>query len=75
LAAATEQIVQSLESISGNDVDFAALLELTARASGLELEPEQVSVDDGLGPPDAGPNGGERAYTSSASGRSSNSRT
>jgi 3-hydroxyisobutyrate dehydrogenase-like beta-hydroxyacid dehydrogenase len=75
LAAATEQIVQSLESISGNDVDFAALLELTAKGSGLELEPEDVDVDDGLGSPDGGANGGERAYTSSDSGRSSSSRT
>ncbi|MGZ4187625.1 MAG: NAD(P)-dependent oxidoreductase [Solirubrobacteraceae bacterium] len=75
LAAATEQIVQSLESISGNDVDFAALLELTAKGSGLELEPERVEIDDGLGTPDAGANGGERAYTSSDSGRSSSSRT
>jgi 3-hydroxyisobutyrate dehydrogenase len=75
LAALTEQIVQSLEAISGNEVDFAALLELTARASGLELEPEQVDVDDGLGSPDGGANGGARAYTSSDSGRSSSSRT
>jgi 3-hydroxyisobutyrate dehydrogenase-like beta-hydroxyacid dehydrogenase len=75
LAAATEQIVQSLESICGNDVDFAALLELTAKSSGLELEPEHVDVDDGLGSPDGGANGGERAYTSSDSGRSSSSRT
>lgn len=75
LAAATEQIVQSLASTSGNDVDFAALLELTARGSGLELEPERVDVDDGLGSPGGGANGGERAYTSSDSGRSSSSRT
>lgn len=75
LAAATEQIVQSLASISGNDVDFAALLELTARGSGLELEPERVDVDDGLGSLGGGANGGGRAYTSSDSGRSSSSRT
>jgi 3-hydroxyisobutyrate dehydrogenase-like beta-hydroxyacid dehydrogenase len=75
LAAATEQIVQSLEAISGNDVDFAALLELTAKASGLELESEHVDVDDGLGSRDGSPNGGARAYTSSDSGRSSSSRT
>jgi 3-hydroxyisobutyrate dehydrogenase len=58
LAAATEQIVQSLLSISGDDVDFAALLELAANASGLELRPENVEVDDGLGPSDPGVNGG-----------------
>jgi 3-hydroxyisobutyrate dehydrogenase-like beta-hydroxyacid dehydrogenase len=49
LAAATEQIVQSLRGIKGNEVDFAALLEVAAEASGLTLEPEDVSVDDGLG--------------------------
>jgi 3-hydroxyisobutyrate dehydrogenase len=51
LAAATEQIVQSLAGRKGNDVDFAALLELAAEASGLELEPEDVEIDDGLGSP------------------------
>jgi 3-hydroxyisobutyrate dehydrogenase len=75
LAATTEQIVQGLASISGNDVDFAALLELTARASGLVLESENVDVDDGLGAPASGPNGDAPAYTSSDSGRSSSSRT
>ncbi|HET9719854.1 MAG TPA: NAD(P)-dependent oxidoreductase [Solirubrobacteraceae bacterium] len=48
LAAATEQVVQSLHGLKGNDVDFAALLELAAEASGLALEPEDVPVDDGL---------------------------
>ncbi len=57
LAAATEQIVQALESISGNDVDFAALLELCARESALELVAENVEVDDGLSPLDAGADG------------------
>jgi 3-hydroxyisobutyrate dehydrogenase-like beta-hydroxyacid dehydrogenase len=58
LAAATEQIVQSLVSLSGDDVDFAALLQLAARAAGLELEPEDVEVDDGLGAlPPTSPNG------------------
>jgi 3-hydroxyisobutyrate dehydrogenase len=50
LAAATEQIVQGMVGISGNEVDFAALLELTARASGLDLQAEDVDVDDGLSP-------------------------
>ena len=58
LAAAAEQIVQGLVALSGNDVDFAALLELTAKASGLELEPENVEVDDGLTPVDPSANGG-----------------
>jgi 3-hydroxyisobutyrate dehydrogenase len=50
LAAATEQIVQGLAGTKGNEVDFAALIELAAQASGLHLEPENVEVDDGLGP-------------------------
>ncbi len=61
LAAATEQIVQGMASISGNDVDFAALLELTARASGLRLEPEDVEVDDGLGSAEHDANGAPRS--------------
>jgi 3-hydroxyisobutyrate dehydrogenase len=58
LAAATEQIVQGLVGIRGNEVDFAALLELTARASGLELHPENIEVDDGLSPLAPSANGG-----------------
>jgi 3-hydroxyisobutyrate dehydrogenase len=50
LAAATEQIVQGLAGTKGNEVDFAALIELAAQASGLHLEPENVEVDDGLSP-------------------------
>ena len=48
LAAATEQIVQGMLGTAGNDVDFAALLEMMATASGLELQPENVEIDDGL---------------------------
>jgi 3-hydroxyisobutyrate dehydrogenase-like beta-hydroxyacid dehydrogenase len=58
LAAITEQLVQGMLAISGDDVDFAALLELQARASGLELRPESVEVDDGLTPIDPSANGG-----------------
>jgi 3-hydroxyisobutyrate dehydrogenase len=58
LAAATEQIVQGMVAISGNDVDFAALLELAAKASGLQLVPEDVEVNDGLSPADPSTNGG-----------------
>jgi 3-hydroxyisobutyrate dehydrogenase len=54
LAAATEQIVQSLAGIKGDSVDFAALLELVAEASGLQLVAEGVEVDDGLSPLSAG---------------------
>jgi 3-hydroxyisobutyrate dehydrogenase len=50
LAAATEQIVQGMVGLKGNEVDFAALIEMVAEASGLELEPENVAVDDGLDP-------------------------
>ncbi len=48
LAALTAQLVQGLRGTIGNDVDYAALLELAANDSGLELEPENVEVDDGL---------------------------
>ena len=58
LAAATEQIVQSLESLHGNEVDFAALLTLAAESAGLTLQPENVTVDDGLKPQDTSSNGG-----------------
>ncbi|MGH2892324.1 MAG: NAD(P)-dependent oxidoreductase [Solirubrobacteraceae bacterium] len=57
LAAATEQIVQGLAGLKGNAVDFAALIELCAEASGLALEPEDVEVDDGLQPVSSGSNG------------------
>jgi 3-hydroxyisobutyrate dehydrogenase len=58
LAAITQQLVQGMVAISGDDVDFAALLELQARASGLELRPEDAVVDDGLTPIDPSANGG-----------------
>jgi 3-hydroxyisobutyrate dehydrogenase-like beta-hydroxyacid dehydrogenase len=48
LANETEKIVQQLLDVVGDEVDFAALLELCARASGLTLEAENVEVDDGL---------------------------
>jgi 3-hydroxyisobutyrate dehydrogenase len=59
LAATTEQIIQGLVGLAGNDVDFAALLELAANASGLALEPENIEVDDGLS--ELSPNGDVRA--------------
>jgi 3-hydroxyisobutyrate dehydrogenase-like beta-hydroxyacid dehydrogenase len=62
LAAATEQIVQSLEGLKGNEVDFAALLELAAEASRLDLAPEDVEVDDGLSPLPS-PDGARPAHT------------
>jgi 3-hydroxyisobutyrate dehydrogenase len=57
LAAATEQIVQALAGLKGDEVDFAALIEVAAEASGLTLEAENVHVDDGLSPLPAGANG------------------
>jgi len=48
LTAATREIVQTLIGNGYVDCDFAALLELQAKASGHTLEPENVSVSDGL---------------------------
>jgi 3-hydroxyisobutyrate dehydrogenase len=48
VAAAAQQVVQALIGHGYGEVDFAALLELEARGSGLDLEPEGVSVPDGL---------------------------
>ena len=51
VAAAAQQAVQALMGFGYDDVDFMALLELEARASGVELEPENVPVSDGLEEP------------------------
>jgi 3-hydroxyisobutyrate dehydrogenase-like beta-hydroxyacid dehydrogenase len=48
VAAAAQQVVQALHGNGYLDVDFAALLELQARASGLELVSEEAPVSDGL---------------------------
>jgi 3-hydroxyisobutyrate dehydrogenase len=48
VAAAAEQVVQSLVGNGYDDVDFAALLEYQAKASGLDLRPEDAPVSDGL---------------------------
>jgi 3-hydroxyisobutyrate dehydrogenase len=52
LAAATAQLVQATVSSGRVDEDFSVLLDQQAAASGLELKPENVEVDDGLGTPD-----------------------
>jgi 3-hydroxyisobutyrate dehydrogenase len=52
VAAAAQQVVQTLMGFGYDDVDFMALLDLEARASSLELEPENVPVSDGLQDPD-----------------------
>jgi 3-hydroxyisobutyrate dehydrogenase len=49
VAATTAQLVQALVSEGHVTEDFAVLLEQQARASGLELTPEDTPVDDGLG--------------------------
>jgi 3-hydroxyisobutyrate dehydrogenase-like beta-hydroxyacid dehydrogenase len=52
LAAATAQLVQGTVSSGRVDEDFAVLLDQQAAASGIELKPENVFVDDGLGTAD-----------------------
>jgi 3-hydroxyisobutyrate dehydrogenase len=51
VAAVTQEIVQGMLGQGYEDVDFAALLELEARAAGHELRSEDVEVSDGLGEP------------------------
>ena len=48
LAATVHELVQSLIGRGFTDEDFAMLLEQQANASGLELEPENLVVSDGL---------------------------
>lgn len=50
VVAAAEQVVQLLEGVKGNEVDFAALIELVAAGAGLELVSEEAEIDDGLSP-------------------------
>jgi 3-hydroxyisobutyrate dehydrogenase-like beta-hydroxyacid dehydrogenase len=54
VAAATAAAVQASVSSGRIEEDFAILLELQARNSGLTLEPEGVPVDDGLSAADEG---------------------
>ena len=54
VATAAQQVVQTLIGRGHSDDDFAALLELQAEASGVELRSENVPVSDGLGPAEAG---------------------
>ncbi|WP_309247585.1 NAD-binding protein [Nocardia terpenica] len=48
LAALTATLIQSTIGTGRVDEDFAILLDLQARASGVELKPEHTPVDDGL---------------------------
>jgi 3-hydroxyisobutyrate dehydrogenase len=49
VTAATAQLVQASVGTGRVDEDFSILLDLQAAASGIELTPENVEVDDGLG--------------------------
>jgi 3-hydroxyisobutyrate dehydrogenase len=49
VAAAARELVQGLIAQGRTEEDFAALLDQQARSSGLELEPEDAEVSDGLG--------------------------
>jgi 3-hydroxyisobutyrate dehydrogenase len=51
VAAITHQIVVGLIGNGLGDVDFAALLELEARAANFKLEPEARQISDGLDAP------------------------
>ena len=48
IAAATRELVQSAIGHGHTDCDFAVLLHEEAAAAGLEIEPENVEVSDGL---------------------------
>jgi 3-hydroxyisobutyrate dehydrogenase len=48
LTALTREIVQSMIGNGYEDSDFGALLELEAKAAGLELKSENKTIDDGL---------------------------
>jgi len=49
LASITRDLVQALIGQGMDDEDFAKLIVMQARSSGLELVPEDVPLDDGLG--------------------------
>ncbi|MQB01453.1 MAG: NAD-binding protein [Actinobacteria bacterium] len=50
VAALLREIIQGVIGRGSTDQDFAVMLEHQARASGLELEPENIEVSDGLEP-------------------------
>jgi 3-hydroxyisobutyrate dehydrogenase-like beta-hydroxyacid dehydrogenase len=49
VTALTREIIQNLVGLGFGDKDFATLLVQEARNAGLDLKPENVPVDDGLG--------------------------
>ena len=48
LASITRDLIQSMIGHGMDEEDFATLIVLQAQASGIELVPENVPVDDGL---------------------------
>jgi 3-hydroxyisobutyrate dehydrogenase-like beta-hydroxyacid dehydrogenase len=48
VATATRELVQQAINAGHTECDFSILLELQAAASGMQLEPENIEVDDGL---------------------------
>jgi 3-hydroxyisobutyrate dehydrogenase len=48
VTAATREVIQALIGNGYTDCDFAALIELEAKASGMEIKPENVEVGTGL---------------------------
>jgi 3-hydroxyisobutyrate dehydrogenase len=50
LAAMTREIIQGMIGQGYTDCDFAALVEVEAKAAGLKLVPENVKISDGLEP-------------------------
>jgi len=56
VTAATAEVVSGMIGSGYREVDFGALLEVEAKAAGLELRPEDVPVSDGLSGDPAGAN-------------------
>jgi 3-hydroxyisobutyrate dehydrogenase-like beta-hydroxyacid dehydrogenase len=50
VAAKTRELIQQAIDAGYSDCDFAILLELQAKAAGMQLSPENIEVDDGLEP-------------------------
>lgn len=50
VAAAAAEVVSGMIGSGYRDIDFSALLEVEAKAAGLELKPEDAEVSDGLDP-------------------------
>jgi 3-hydroxyisobutyrate dehydrogenase-like beta-hydroxyacid dehydrogenase len=51
IAAATRELIQSAIGHGHTDCDFSVLLQQEAAAAGLEIEPENIEVSDGLSTP------------------------